>query len=99
MIPAVPPARAMAPAGRPPSARQWMSARFDNAVLTTRYMLLPWLRAHWRSRDLEHLSGPPTRRRQRGVVAVVPFYGNFDLLPTFLRHHRRLGVDEFVFLD
>ena len=30
---------------------------------------------------------------------MSPFYGNFDLLPMFLRHHRRLGVDEFVFLD
>jgi hypothetical protein len=34
-----------------------------------------------------------------GVVAVVPYYGSDGLLRPFLDHHRRLGVDEFVFLD
>jgi hypothetical protein len=33
------------------------------------------------------------------VVAVAPFYGNDALLPSFLEHHRRLGIDLFVFLD
>ena len=99
MIPAVPPARAVNHGGRPPTPRQWLDAKIESALTSARFVLLPWLRANWSGRDLEHVSGVPTRRRPRGVVAVTPFYGNFDLLPVFLRHHRRLGVDEFVFLD
>jgi hypothetical protein len=99
MIPAVPEARAAGLGGRSSAARQRLKNRIENAVLAARFMLVPWLRSSWSSRGLAHLSGPPTPRRRRGVVAVTPYYGNHQMLPVFLRHHRRLGVDEFVFLD
>ena len=60
---------------------------------------MPWLRSYWCGQNLEHGSGAAGPRRRRGVVAVSPFYGDTRLLTHFLRYHRRLGVDEFVFLD
>ena len=33
------------------------------------------------------------------LIVVSPYYGNHNLLATFLDHHKHLGVDLFVFLD
>jgi hypothetical protein len=99
MIPAVPPARAAEPAGRPMPLHRRLRRRLDSAVTAGRFVVLPWLQSYWRGRDLEHQSGVAEPRRRRGIVAVVPFYGDNRLLNGFLRYHRRLGVDEFMLLD
>jgi hypothetical protein len=62
-------------------------------------MVLRWIRAGWSGRSLVNEQGPTKPKRRDGVVVVAPFYGNGQLLRCFLDHHRRLGIDEFVFLD
>jgi hypothetical protein len=44
--------------------------------------------------------GSGAKFASRGKVVVIsPFYGNGAMVLPFLAHHRRLGVDRFVFLD
>lgn len=71
---------------------------FSGWLLGTRFTALPWMAAKWHGRLLRRASGP-NRASKRGLVAVTPHYGENRLLTAFLDHHRRLGVDLFVFLD
>jgi glycosyl transferase family 2 len=90
----------------PPRPRDILRSRVQRArsrlrggVHTLRFLLWPWLRAYRSGQALIHQCGATAARRGNGVVAVVPFYGNQSFLPAFLAHHRRLGIDAFVFLD
>lgn len=71
----------------------------SNSVIFTKASILPQLKEYWNGQLLEHQGGSPKPLTGRGVVVVAPFYGNDQILPCFLDHHRRLAVDEFVFLD
>lgn len=71
----------------------------SNWVVTLRFVALPWLVAWWNGRLLAHAAGPAGPAGSRDLVVVAPCYGDHPLLPTFLDHHRELGVDLFVFLD
>jgi hypothetical protein len=62
-------------------------------------ILMATLRARWNGRLLRREMGPARPLRRDGAVAVVPYYGNPSMLNRFFDHHRRLGVQEFVFLD
>jgi hypothetical protein len=64
-----------------------------------RFMLWPMLRAWGQRRGLVPVLGAPKNRSVKGVVAVAAHYGNHDLIEPFLDHHRRVGVQDFVFLD
>ncbi|HEV2300800.1 MAG TPA: glycosyltransferase family 2 protein [Stellaceae bacterium] len=65
---------------------------------TLRFNVWPLLRSQWSGLGLCRRAGP-VHPVGRGVVVVGPYYGNERLLQPFLDHHRRLGVDQFVFLD
>src|SRR2546421_7521037 len=67
-------------------------------LAAVRLIVLPWVAAQWNGRLLEYKGGP-AKASPRELVAVVPFYGGDGPLAAFLDHHRRLGVDAFVFLD
>jgi hypothetical protein len=64
--------------------------------VSARIIILSWLKSRG---ALRHEGGAAKAIRHNGLVVVTPFYGNDDLLQPFLQHHRRLGVDQFVFLD
>ena len=64
-----------------------------------RYFLWPWLKAKLSLRQLQLVTGPATRAGATGIVAVASHYGNHPLVEAFIRHHRGLGIQEFVFLD
>ncbi len=74
-------------------------ARFGAGVGVIRLSLFLWLRSYWRGRQLVRFFGGRGGGQKSGPVAIVPYYGNEALLPAFLDHHRRLGIEEFVFLD
>ena len=84
--------------GRGYALRRFRS-RVSNSMVYTKASILPQLKEYWNDRLLDHKSGAARPLAAKGVVAVTPFYGNDSILPCFLDHHRRLGVDEFVFLD
>jgi hypothetical protein len=73
--------------------------RLSEADRILRIVPLAWLRSACSGRRLRREGGPPRLPPGAGLVAIVPYYGNERLLPAFLAHHRRLGVDFFVFLD
>jgi hypothetical protein len=75
------------------------TAELSHWLVALRLTLLAWVGAQRRASRLKHEEGPARAGAPKGVVAVVPFYGSDTLLASFLDHHRRLGVDEFVFLD
>ena len=68
-------------------------------LLSTRFVLGPWVKAQWNGRLLKHAGRPASTVPPRGLVVVAPFYGDDRLLSGFLEHHRNLGADVFVFLD
>jgi Glycosyl transferase family 2 len=74
-------------------------AKFYKASTATSFAVSACMRSHWRGRRLRHKGGAARAANRDGVVVVAPFYGNGNLLAAFLAHHRRLGVNEFVFLD
>lgn len=99
MIPLIPRLHRAGAAGGRFFRPRHLRVLFGDLISAVRFILLPWLKAYRSRNEIRHLAGPAAAHRRRGVVAVVPFYGNFALLRPFLVHHRRLGVSEFVFLD
>ena len=83
----------------PTFAFKQFQSGIQHSVIFTRTAVLPRLKRYWNGRSLDHRSGAGQATAAKGVVAVTPFYGNSAMLPCFLEHHRRLGVDQFVFLD
>lgn len=75
------------------------ASSISDFVVIVRYIFLPWLRSYVSGWGLEHQGGPAKSASSTELVLVAPYYGNERLLPSFLDHHRRQGVDEFVFLD
>jgi len=71
----------------------------SNSVVFTKTGILPQLKEYWNDKLLDHQGGAPRAVATKGIVVVSPYYGNAAILPCFVEHHRRLGVDEFVFLD
>jgi Glycosyl transferase family 2 len=69
------------------------------SVIVVKFQLLPWLMARWSGRLLQRVSGPATAADCTDLVIVATYYGNDVLLASFVEHHRRLGVREFVLLD
>jgi Glycosyl transferase family 2 len=72
---------------------------FSEIYYIFRYILPPFVSSYYHGRSLDRISEDPPRRSKRSVVAVVAYYGNERLIPGFLRYHRRIGVEDFVFLD
>jgi hypothetical protein len=81
------------------SATNYIASSISDFVVIVRYIFLPWLRSYVSGRRLEHQGGRAKSASSTEVVLVTPYYGNERLLPSFLDHHRRQGMDEFVFLD
>jgi len=50
-------------------------------------------------RQLQHVHGRPDGKKLGSVIAVVPYYGDHQILSWFLNYYRELGVKFFVFLD
>lgn len=50
-------------------------------------------------RRLTRITGQPDGKRAGAVIGVIPYYGDEQILPTFLSYYRKLGVTYFVFLD
>jgi hypothetical protein len=62
-------------------------------------VFLPTLYALTSGRQLKRRTADIRKLGGSALVAVVPFYGDARLLPTFLDYHRKLGIDAFVMLD
>jgi hypothetical protein len=56
-------------------------------------------KAYFGNWQIRHESGPIMGKKGGGVVLVSPYYGSDHLLCWFIDYHRKLGVEEFVFLD
>ena len=50
-------------------------------------------------RRLKRTLGKKSGKSLKSVVAVVPYYGDEQLLPWFLTYYRKIGISYFVFLD
>jgi hypothetical protein len=87
----------------PASKRHFLIKGFKFSLVFSlffvKYQMLPWLMARWSGRLLQHEGGPAKAADRTGLVIVAAYYGNNALLASFVEHHRRLGVREFVFLD
>jgi hypothetical protein len=94
MIPVPPPREP--PAKGPADRVKRVRSDLSGLVVSARIITLSWLKSRWAIRCE---GGAAKALRQNDLVIVTPFYGNNGLLPPFLQHHRRLGVDQFVFLD
>jgi hypothetical protein len=68
-------------------------------VFFAKSQFVPWWKSLRSGRLLDHVGGPATPRERTGLALVAPYYGNATLLRSFVDHHRRLGVGEFVLLD
>ncbi len=82
-----------------------MKLRFPSKSLAIAARIILWIvpvqfvRALCSRMGLKKM-GSGAKFASRGKVVVVsPFYGNGAMVLPFLAHHRRLGVDRFVFLD
>jgi len=81
------------------AARRAVGKASSEIGYVRKFILPALLLSYHHGRRLGHVSGFPRRRPRTRIVAVVPYYGNQLLLPSFLRYYRRLGVGDFVFLD
>jgi len=63
------------------------------------YILPPIFLSRLHGRTIRRIKGASKLKSKKSIVAVTPFYGNNALLPSFLAYYRRLGIDDFVFLD
>lgn len=79
----------------------WNGFKFNllGARNFVQYQLLQWLASQRSGKMLAHVAGPPRPLEGTGVVLVTSYSGDASRLAPFLRHHRGLGVKEFVFLD
>jgi hypothetical protein len=50
-------------------------------------------------RQLKRSLGKPDGTKISSVIAVVPYYGDREILPWFLNYYRKMGIKFFVFLD
>jgi hypothetical protein len=64
-----------------------------------RYILPPLFLSYYYGWRLRRVCDHRAPESAKSIVVVVPYYGNKELLASFLRYYRRLGVDDFVFLD
>jgi len=94
MIPVPPPVER--PAKGPIDRIRRIRSGLSSLIVSARIVTLSWLKSRW---AIRHEGGAPKAIRRSDLVVVSPFYGNDSLLRPFLHHHRRLGVDQFVFLD
>jgi hypothetical protein len=53
----------------------------------------------WYYFDVTRTHGAARARAGSGIVAVVTYRGSPGQLNRFLEHHRRIGIEEYVFLD
>jgi hypothetical protein len=64
-----------------------------------RYILPPLILSYYYGRSLRQVSGLLAPKSGKSIIVVAAYYGNKELIASFLRYYRRLGVDDFVFLD
>lgn len=72
---------------------------FVQQIALMRLLLIPRVNVIFRSRRLVHQLGQKNGRQSKGVVVVAAHFGTHNLLRAFLDHHRRIGIQNFVFLD
>jgi Glycosyl transferase family 2 len=80
--------------------RRFRPGRALRALLrhsTRRYIL--YIAALWSGRHLNLVAGPSGPALPTGVAVVAVYRDGPHLVAPFLTHHRRLGIEEFVFLD
>jgi hypothetical protein len=77
----------------------WLRFIVSEIMYIQRYILPPLVLSYYYGLSLHQVSGHLAPKSAKSTVAVVTYYGNKELLTSFLRYYRRLGVDDFVFLD
>ncbi len=71
----------------------------ENRKFFFRYTWPLKLAATRAARQLKHVFGKPHGKKIGSVIAVVPYYGDHQMLSWFLTYYRKLGIKLFVFLD
>lgn len=79
--------------------KRWTKNPRAKLVFEYKFYYRPRSLAYFHGRQLERVHGNPPSKGSRRITAVVPYYGNRGILPSFLKHYRYLGVQQFVFLD
>jgi hypothetical protein len=80
-------------------SRKKIKSEIQSLPFTVRCVLVPRFLALIFGIQLRRQRGPAKSLRRSDIVVVLPFYGNYALMPSFLTYYRDLGADLFVMLD